>query len=77
MNKEIFDKLPYVSRKKLIDLRTNMKSAFETNAHLIYEDNVDTCLYQFRDYTGQYVFNIKFRDFDRQSNKTTQNMRHY
>lgn len=68
MNREIFDKLPYVSRKELIDLRSYMKSAFEDNAHLIYEDNNDSALYQFRDYTGQYAFSIKYHDFDRQKN---------
>ena len=45
-----------------------MRAAFEQNAHLIYEDNNDTTLYQFRDFTGQYAFNIKFHDFDRQKN---------
>ena len=68
MNRETFDKLPYVSRKELIDLRSYITTAFEENAHLIYEDNSDSTLYQFRDYTGQYVFNIKFHDFDRQKN---------
>jgi hypothetical protein len=68
MNRETFDKLPYVSRKELIELRSYMKDAFEQNAHLIYEDNTDTTLYQFRDFTGQYAFNIKFHDFDRQKN---------
>jgi len=68
MNRETFDKLPYVSRKELIELRSYMKKAFEESAHLIREDNTDSTLYQFRDYTGRYAFNIKFHDFDRQKN---------
>lgn len=68
MNKEIFDKLPYVSRKELLDLRDYMKEAFDANTHLIYDDKKESTLYQFRDYTGQYAFNIKFHDFDRQKN---------
>jgi len=69
MNRETFDKLPYVSRKELVDLRDYMKIAFEANEHLIYEDENETTLYQYKDYTGQYSFNIKFHDFDRQKNK--------
>lgn len=68
MNRETFDKLPYVSRKELIDLRSYFKASFEQYAHLIYEDSNDTTLYQFRDFTGQYAFNIRFHDFDRQKN---------
>lgn len=69
MNRETFDKLPYVSRKELVDLRDYMRTAFEANEHLIYEDGNETTLYQYKDYTGQYSFNIKFHDFDRQKNK--------
>jgi hypothetical protein len=45
-----------------------MKASFEQNAHLIYEENTDTALHQYIDFTGQYFFNIKFHDFDRQKN---------
>lgn len=64
MKKEIFDSLPYISRKELIDLRGYMKIAFEANAHLIHEDNVESILYQFKDYTDQFAFNVQFLNFD-------------
>jgi hypothetical protein len=64
MKREIFDTLPYISRKELIELRSYFKVAFEANTHLIHEDNVDSVLYQFRDHTNQYAFNIKDLRFD-------------
>ncbi len=66
MKKEIFDTLPYIARKELIDLREYMKSAFDANAHLIYDDTKESVLYQFRDYTGQYAYNIQFLQFEPQ-----------
>jgi hypothetical protein len=64
MKKEVFDSLPYVSRKELIDLRDYTRSALEANAHLINDETVESVLYQFRDFTGLYAFNIQFLNFD-------------
>jgi len=66
MDRKVFDNLPYVARQELIELRSFIQSAYATNAHLIYDDKVDSVLYQFRDYSGQYVFNIQFDKFDPQ-----------
>lgn len=67
MKKEIFDTLPYISRKELVDLRDYMNSNLEEYGHLIYDDMVESVLYQYRDITEQYVFNIQFQNFDQGS----------
>src|SRR5688572_9858328 len=64
MTKEVFDTLPYVSRKELIELRTYIKQSFGLNAHLIYEDNVESTLYQFKSIGNPFAFNIQFSGFD-------------
>jgi hypothetical protein len=68
MKKETFDSLPYIARKELIDLRVYMTSAFESNAHLISEEKVDSVLYQYKDLSGQFAFTIGFLKFDLQKN---------
>jgi hypothetical protein len=59
MKREEFDILPYQARKGLIDLREYCLIVLEANSNMIYKDDVDTVLHQFRDKTGQFAFNIK------------------
>lgn len=64
MNKETVESLPYVAIQELIDLRNFIKSSFEEHADVIEEDHVDSVLYQYRDTTKQFAFNIQFHKFD-------------
>lgn len=68
MKKETFDSLPYIARKELVDLRDYMNSSFNINTSFIFEDHVDSVLYQYRDYTTQFAYNIDFLQFDPQKN---------
>lgn len=76
MKKEIFDTLPYISRKELIDLRAYMNLSFDDNANLILDDTKESTLFQFRDYTGQYVYNISFVQFEPQNSNNIYKVYH-
>jgi len=59
MKKEEFDSLPYTSRKELVDLRQYCSQFEEENSDIIYREEVDTVLHQFRDTSQKFCFNIR------------------
>lgn len=61
---EIYQTLPFIARKELNELKEYMNTAFEANTHLIYNDPTDSVLYQFRDISNQFAFNVQFAQFD-------------
>jgi glutamyl/glutaminyl-tRNA synthetase len=65
MKREEFDALPYTSREELIQLRKYCLQFLDSNSDVIYREELESVLYQFKDITGKFAFNIRDLQFDK------------
>ncbi|HMU06134.1 MAG TPA: hypothetical protein PJ990_21015, partial [Saprospiraceae bacterium] len=59
---------PYISRKELLELREYIQSYDLSGEPIICDQNVESYLHSFKDYSMQFSFIIQFETFDSASN---------